>query len=83
MTPIQPQLTPCPHMVRALEAMAQGKNGGIYIWYAKLHTLKCNRCRAALDSLKNYFSQIHSPISNVDINLEKLRDNLRAADRES
>ena len=76
------QLTPCPHMKRALETMAEGKRGGLYLWYARIHTLKCNRCRAALEALKNYFAQVKSPIPEGEINLDKFREGLSSADRE-
>ena len=82
MTEPSQQLTPCPHMKRALESLAQGKRGGIYLWYARLHTLKCNRCRAALEALKKYFAQVKSPLPVGEIDLDKFREGLRSADRE-
>jgi hypothetical protein len=70
-------LTPCPHMKRALECMAQGKRGGIYLWYARLHTIKCARCRAVLEALKMYFSHLKSPVHSVDVDWDRLRNSWR------
>ncbi len=80
MTETTNQLTPCPHMKRALESLAEGKRGGVYLWYARLHTLRCNRCRAALDALKKYFSHVKEPIPTVEIDLDKFKSGMGIAD---
>ena len=77
--PTQP-LTPCPHMKRALEQIAQGKRGGAYLWYARLHTVKCVQCRAALVALQRYFEHIKKPKLSVEIDVDRLRKGLRSVD---
>ncbi len=74
------QLTPCPHIKRALEQIAQGKRGGLYLWYARLHSLKCVQCQAALVALKLYFNHIKNPKLPVEIDVDRLRKGLRSVD---
>jgi hypothetical protein len=68
-------------MRRALERLAQGKRGGVFLWYARLHTVRCARCRAALEALKLYFAHLKSPLPQSDVDLDRLRESLRLIDR--
>ncbi|MEX2242627.1 MAG: hypothetical protein WD716_02145 [Fimbriimonadaceae bacterium] len=77
-----PALNPCPHIKRALERLARGERGGVYLWYARLHTIRCARCRAALEALKSYFAHLRSPLPESDVDLDRLRAGLESVDRE-
>lgn len=81
MNEISTQLTPCPHMKRALERIAQGKRGGPYLWYARLHTIKCKQCSAALRSLKQYFGHMQNSVAKQEIDIDRLRRSLESLDK--
>ena len=49
-------LSPCPYMRSAMERLARGERGCLWLWYAQLHAIRCPRCRKALLALKNYFA---------------------------
>jgi hypothetical protein len=74
-------LIPCRHLSRALERIAQGQRGGIYLWYARLHAIRCPRCRAALRALKEYFTHFRSPLPESGVDLERLRKGLESVDK--
>jgi hypothetical protein len=69
-------------MKRALEQLAQGKRGGLYLVYARFHTLKCPQCQAALHALKQYFRHLSKPGLNVEIDVDRLRKGLKSIDSE-
>ncbi len=74
-------LNPCPHIKRALERLARGERGGVYLWYARLHTIRCARCRAALEALKSYFAHLSSPLPQSEVDMDRLSESLSSIDR--
>jgi hypothetical protein len=55
-------LNPCPYMRNALERLARGERGCLWLWYARLHALRCPRCRRALEALRRYFDELVRPM---------------------
>ena len=54
------ELHPCWYMEHAVQNMAEGKSGGAWMLFAKLHVPRCPQCRAALEALKLYLAEVKS-----------------------
>lgn len=49
---------PCPHMLSAVNQIAEGRKGGLYLWYALRHLVRCPKCQAALDAVRAYLTHV-------------------------
>lgn len=55
-------------MKHAVQSLATGNSGGLWLMYAKLHLTKCPQCREAYEALQSYMEEVkNSPSPSSDL----------------
>ncbi len=75
-------LNPCRTMRKALERLARGERGCLWLAYVRLHVRRCRRCQQALDALLRYFDRVRDVPEVPTLDWDRMSAGFDEVDRE-